>query len=75
MKVEIYGGRAGFGEEWREEFIFDVDSTEEDIECVAGGLSADFMDYTLEDDVDQYDYWYDWEITEGDNFKMIEEKL
>lgn len=68
MKVEIYGGRVGFGEEWREEFIFDVDGTEEDIECVAGGLSADFMDYTLEDDVDQYDYWYDWEVTEGGNF-------
>ena len=68
MKVEIYGGRIGFGEEWREEFIFDADSTEEDIENVAGGLSADFMDYTLEADVDQYDYWYDWEVLEGGDF-------
>ena len=68
MKVEIYGGRVGFGEEWHEEFIFDADSTEEDIECVATGLSADFMDYTLEGDLDQYDYWYDWEVTEGGSF-------
>lgn len=68
MKVEIYGGRVGFDEEWREEFIFDADSTEEDINYIADGLSADFMNYTLEDDVDQYDYWYDWEVTEGGNF-------
>ena len=64
MGVRIYGGRVGFGTEWEEEFVFDADSTEEDIECVAQGLSADFMDYTLEDDTDQYDYWYDWDIME-----------
>ena len=68
MKVKIYGGRVGFGTEWEEEFIFDCDSTEEDIENVASGLSADFMDYTLEADVDQYDYWYDWEVLEGGDF-------
>lgn len=68
MKVKIYGGRVGFGTEWEEEFIFDVDSTYEDIEGVAGGLSADFTDYTLEDDLDQYDYWYDWEVLEGGDF-------
>ena len=68
MKVEIYGGRVGFGIEWQEEFIFDADSTYEDIECVAGGLSADFMDYTLEGDLDQYDYWYDWAAAEGGSF-------
>lgn len=68
MKVQIYGGRVGYGEEWREEFLFDADSTEEDIDYIADGLSADFMDYTLEGDIDQYDYWYDWEVTEGGNF-------
>ena len=68
MKIKIYGGRVGFGTEWEEEFIFDADSTEEDVECVASGLSADFMDYTLEADIDQYDYWYDWEVIEGGDF-------
>ena len=68
MKVEIYGGRVGYGEDWREEFLFDDDSTEQDIETVAEGLSADFIDYVLADAEDSCDFWYDWEVTEGGNF-------
>lgn len=64
MKVRIYGGRVGFGQEWEEEFTFDCDTTEVDIENVARGLSDDFMDYVLEDEDDMYDYWYEWEIVE-----------
>jgi hypothetical protein len=62
MKVRIYGGRVGFGEEWSEEFVFDCDSTERDIEIVAAGLSDDFMVYELEEEADLYDYWYEWEV-------------
>lgn len=64
MKVRIYGGRVGFGEEWEEEFIFDPDSTEDDIENVGEGCSADFMDYILVDAFDSCDFWYEWEIIE-----------
>lgn len=62
MKVRIYGGRVGFGIEWEEEFVFDCDSTERDIEIVAAGLSDDFMTYILEEEADLYDYWYEWEV-------------
>lgn len=66
MKIRIYGGRVGFGIEWEEEFIFDCDATETDIDGVAEGLSADFMDYVLIDSADGYDFWYDWELLEGE---------
>ena len=59
--IKIYGGRVGFGEEWEEDFSFDCDSTEEDIDSIARGLSEDFMYYILEDEEDAYDYWYEWE--------------
>lgn len=70
MKVEIYGGRVGYGEDWREEFLFDDDSTEQDIETVAEDFSADFMDYVLADAEDGCDFWYDWEVTEGGTFNV-----
>ena len=60
MYIHFYGGRVGFGEEWEEDFIFDADTTEEDIESAARGLSEDFMLYCLEDNDDLYDYWYEW---------------
>lgn len=66
MKVRFYGGRVGFGIEWEEEFIFDSDSTEMDIENIGDDLSADFMDYVLVDSADGYDFWYEWELLEGD---------
>lgn len=66
MKVKIYGGRVGFGVEWEEEFIFDFDSTEDDIENVGEGCSADFMDYVLTDAADNFDFWYEWELIEGE---------
>ena len=66
MKVRFYGGRVGFGIEWEEEFVFDADSTEDDIENVGEGCSADFMDYVLTDSADKYDFWYEWELLEGD---------
>ena len=62
MKVKIYGGRVGYGIEWDEEFLFDPDSTDEDIETVAEGLQADFMDYVLTDSYDDCDFWYEWEV-------------
>ena len=68
MKVKVYGGRVGFGVEWEEEFVFDSDATSDEIDFVASGVSSDFMDYTLEDDTDQWDYWYDWEPIEGSDF-------
>ena len=68
MKVKVYGGRVGFGVEWEEEFVFDSDATSEEIDFVASGVSSDFMDYILEDDTDQWDYWYDWEPIEGSDF-------
>ena len=64
MKIRIYGGRVGFGEEWEEEFVFDSDSTEDDVENVGEGCSADFMDYILVDASDNFDFWYEWEIIE-----------
>lgn len=66
MKINFYGGRVGFGIEWEEEFIFDADSTETDIENVGEGLMADFMDYVLVDSADGYDFWYEWELLEGE---------
>jgi len=66
MKVRFYGGRVGFGIEWEEEFIFDSDSTEDDIENVGEGYSADFMDYVLVDAADNFDFWYEWELIEGE---------
>ncbi len=66
MKVRFYGGRVGFGIEWEEEFIFDDDSTEDDIENVGEGCSADFMDYILVDTTDNFDFWYEWELMEGE---------
>lgn len=66
MKVKFYGGRVGFGIEWEEEFIFDDDSTEDDIENVGEGCSADFMDYILVDAADNFDFWYEWELMEGE---------
>lgn len=66
MKVKIYGGRVGFGIEWEEEFIFDSDSTEDDIENVGEECSANFMDYVLADAADNFDFWYEWELIEGE---------
>lgn len=68
MKVKIFGGRVGFGVEWEEEFVFDSDATSDEIDFVASGVSSDFMAYILEDDTDQWDYWYDWETIEGSDF-------
>ena len=66
MKVRFYGGRVGFGIEWEEEFVFDSDSTEDDIENVGEGCSTDFMDYILADASDNFDFWYEWELMEGE---------
>ena len=66
MKIRIYGGRVGFGTEWEQEFDIDADTTEKEIDYLAGHMSADFMEYDLEDHADMYDYWYEWEILEGD---------
>ena len=66
MTIRFYGGRVGFGIEWEEELVFDADSTEMDIENVGEGLMADFMDYVLIDSVDGYDFWYEWELLEGE---------
>ena len=60
MYIHFYGGRVGFGEEWEEDFVFDADTTEIEIESIARGLSEDFMLYCLEDSDDLYDYWYEW---------------
>ena len=64
MKIRIYGGRIGFGEEWEEEFEIDFDTTEEEIQYLANDMSADFMEYELEDHSDVYDYWTEWELLE-----------
>ena len=61
MKIKIYGGRVGFGIEWEEEFEVDSDMTPKEIDYLAGEMSADFMEYELEDHEDIYDYWYEWE--------------
>lgn len=66
MKIRIYGGRIGFGEEWEQEFNIDSDMTEHEISYLASEMSADFMEYELEDYNDIYDYWYEWEILEED---------
>jgi hypothetical protein len=66
MKIRIYGGRVGFGTEWEDEFEVDSDTTEKEIDYLAGEMSGDFMEYTLEDHADMYDYWYEWEILEGE---------
>lgn len=70
MKVEIYGGRVGFGEEWREEFEVDADITPKELNYLANDMSGDFMEYTLEDHSDVYDFWCEWEIIEEDNAKI-----
>jgi len=61
MKIIIYGGRVGQGTEWSEEFDFNEDSTIEDINYFACGLSEDFIEETLAYAPDMYDFWYEWE--------------
>ena len=67
MRIRIYGGRVGFGTEWEQEFDVDADTTEKEIDYLAGDMSADFMEYEIDDGrKDMYDYWYEWEILEGE---------
>ena len=63
MRVRVYGGRSGWGEEWEEEFELDSDTTKEDIKSMAQGLSEDFIDF-LDGDIGGYDCWYDWDVME-----------
>ena len=62
-RIRIYGGRVGFGVEWEQEFEIDADTTKSDLDYLAGDLSADFMEYEVDDGYnDMYDYWYEWEV-------------
>ena len=63
MKVRIYGGRVGFGQEWEEEFEVDSDMTDRELDYLAGEMSADFMEYEIDGGRnDMYDYWYEWSV-------------